>query len=1562
MKPTKPYLRSTRDDASWVGIRLICQNFSKEIAIHHTFILHTPASEDKTPLNSVSDVVPTSVLEVSAETSNDDDVVTDAEAIYIFQTICIEQKRYSLFYDGGCRHFCSRHEAVKRLGARAVETRPGPVMIGGVCGMTSTTPYGIHEVKLPLANGKDATMSGVCLERITEKFPLYPLDRIESDIRKDYIAQGNLNSLPKLGLRVGGETDFMLGMKYYRYFPKEVHRLPSGLAIFKSKFENADGGFGVVGGPHPVIDMIEQQYQGEQFNLFLSSQFNVYENGYHFDPDVAMLGYKVTQEDYNTDDSDDIDDIDDSEDDGRLEVSYCRSCAPELFDDEVNTTSYFGKSIQQKMKKFQESQDVGSEIGYRCLNCRNCFDCKDQAHAALSQQEEVEQDVINRSVTVDVVARETTASLPLMSDPAVKLAPNRHIAMKYYQRVVRKLFKDDMKRSEVVKSMLKLLALGFVQFVQDLSEEEQEALANSPNQNYIPWNFMFKEDSLSTPCRVVFNASMPTDSGYSLNDILAKGRKTLNSLLEIFLKWRTHRVAFHSDVQKMYNAVKLKSAFWCLQRFLFEPSLDPSSEPWEGVIKTLIYGVKSSGNQAEQGLRLTADLFKDEYPDVNSIVREDTYMDDTLSGADSLKRVHQLCEELQTVLNHGGFILKGFTISGSDPDESLSSDGIRIDVSGHTWFSKTDSIALASKEINFAKKSRGKRSEVIKEVPKVLVRRLCESKVAEVFDFSGLNTPITATWKTDLHELVVKKLDWDDSVPDTLRPLWDNNFQLMGELKNLRYKRAVIPEDAVNLEIETLEFGDASKTLVCVAIYVRFKRKCGNYSCQLILGKSRLVPETMTQPRAELFAALVNTHASQVVKRALSKHHKDYVKFTDSQIALNWICNDTLVLKEPYVRNRSIEINRWTEKSKWFFVSSEDMIADIGTRPCRSIQAVDQDSVWINGFDWMTREKDQFPTLTLAEINAKNNQVDYLITNDVDDFNTYLCSSYHTEEEEKKINDEIRKRYEYSDYIVDPNRHRFSDVVRIVALVIKYIKLLHQCVKIRKDPDGVLDPNRFPTEVSSSTIKSHIFLDDDDLKEGEDYYYRKATAEVKKFLKPSQYQKISREVRGILYYTGRILPDDKVSIVGRATGLMKDLNSTTFCVPLVDNSSPIAYSIINEVHWHDDDVLHSGVETTWRYVLKCVYVVEGRNIVKKIRNTCQRCRYLARRALEVAMGPISQHNITIAPPFYICQVDLAGPFPAYSNHNKRATIKIWLTVFCCTTTSATKIKLMDDYSTTSFIHAFTRFSCDVGYPKRMLADGGSQLIKGCGTMKLEFRDLQFKLHKDVNVELEVCPVGGHNMHGKVERRIRHIKESLSKTMSNQRLSLMRWETIAATIANSINNLPLALGNIKGDFESMDLITPNRLLLGRNNSRSPVGSLSVEDNLDRILEGNQMIFTAWFENWLLSHVPKLMEQPKWFRDDRDLKVGDIVLILKHESEVQSTYQYGIIDSIEAGRDGRVRKVHVRYRNASENVDRITFRSARSIVVIHPVDEINVMQQLGQIASEVDRERQKSIARQ
>ena len=182
------------------------------------------------------------------------------------------------------------------------------------------------------------------------------------------------------------------------------------------------------------------------------------------------------------------------------------------------------------------------------------------------------------------------------------------------------------------------------------------------------------------------------------------------------------------------------------------------------------------------------------------------------------------------------------------------------------------------------KKIRGKKSALITDIPEFLTKRQCAAKAGEIFDFNGLIVPIVGTIKVDLHELTVYKLSWEDILPDFLRPIWVSHFHMTEELKNLRWSRAVIPENAVDLSCTTLDFGDASRILVCVAIYVRFELKNGLYSTQLIFAKSRLVPDNMTQPRAELYAALVNTHAGEVVRRSLGAKHQGSLKFTDSQI------------------------------------------------------------------------------------------------------------------------------------------------------------------------------------------------------------------------------------------------------------------------------------------------------------------------------------------------------------------------------------------------------------------------------------------------------------------------------------------------------------------------------------------------------------------------------------------------------------------------------------------------------------------------------------------------------
>ena len=75
---------------------------------------------------------------------------------------------------------------------------------------------------------------------------------------------------------------------------------------------------------------------------------------------------------------------------------------------------------------------------------------------------------------------------------------------------------------------------------------------------------------------------------------------------------------------------------------------------------------------------------------------------------------------------------------------------------------------------------------------------------------------------------------------------------------------------------------------------------------------------------------------------------------------------------------------------------------------------------------------------------------------------------------------------------------------------------------------------------------------------------------------------------------------------------------------------------------------------------------------------------LAQKGVRVAMG---------CTPFYLCQIDIYGPFNAYSPANKRATVKIWVVVFCCTVTGAVDSRIMENYTADAFMLVFIRFAC-----------------------------------------------------------------------------------------------------------------------------------------------------------------------------------------------------------------------------------------------------------------------------
>ena len=98
---------------------------------------------------------------------------------------------------------------------------------------------------------------------------------------------------------------------------------------------------------------------------------------------------------------------------------------------------------------------------------------------------------------------------------------------------------------------------------------------------------VWKENSLTTPCRLVFDASQPTNSGFSLNDILTKGRNSINKLQEVFVLWTIHKSALHTDISKMYNTIRLRREHWVFQQYFWKNSLDPAKHCQEKVIKKM---------------------------------------------------------------------------------------------------------------------------------------------------------------------------------------------------------------------------------------------------------------------------------------------------------------------------------------------------------------------------------------------------------------------------------------------------------------------------------------------------------------------------------------------------------------------------------------------------------------------------------------------------------------------------------------------------------------------------------------------------------------------------------------------------------------------------------------------------------------------------------------------------------------------------------------------------------------------------------------------------------------
>ena len=175
----------------------------------------------------------------------------------------------------------------------------------------------------------------------------------------------------------------------------------------------------------------------------------------------------------------------------------------------------------------------------------------------MSMKQQAEQELIRESVHIDKTIKRAVAKLPFLCDPTEKLVDNSKVAEKRLDNVVRKYKDDEDTKDRLIKSINKLIDKGHVKFVDDLSDEIKDDVLNSRSSYTIPSDIAFKEESISTPARWVFDAGSKTSTGYSLNDILAKGTINLTLLINMILSCRMGESGFVGDIQQFYNTILL---------------------------------------------------------------------------------------------------------------------------------------------------------------------------------------------------------------------------------------------------------------------------------------------------------------------------------------------------------------------------------------------------------------------------------------------------------------------------------------------------------------------------------------------------------------------------------------------------------------------------------------------------------------------------------------------------------------------------------------------------------------------------------------------------------------------------------------------------------------------------------------------------------------------------------------------------------------------------------------------------------------------------------------------
>lgn len=311
---------------------------------------------------------------------------------------------------------------------------------------------------------------------------------------------------------------------------------------------------------------------------------------------------------------------------------------------------------------------------------------------------------------------------------------------------------------------------------------------------------------------------------------------------------------------------------------------------------------------------------------------------------------------------------------------------------------------------------------------------------------------------------------------------------------------------------------------------------------------------------------------------------------------------------------------------------------------------------------------------------------------------------------------------------------------------------------------------------------------------------------------------------------------------------------------------------------------HAGPKALMALIRQRFWIINSRNLCRKIVNSCPQCTRYRPKLLQQMMGNLPVERLNPARPFARCAVDFCGPINTYYRVRGKVPYKTYVAVFVCLATKAVHIEVVSDLSTDAFIAALKRMIGRRGLPTDIFCDNATNFV-GANSKLKQLKSFLFdsgNKNSIINycsnqfINFRFIPPMAPHFGGLWEAAVKSAKGHLNRTLFNTRLTYEELATAMIEIEAILNSRPISpLSSDPSDFEAL---TPGHFLIGSALCALPDRDVST-NNIDQLQYWARIsaIKQRFWERWSHDYINELQTRNKWTSSNSNVVPGSMVTI-------------------------------------------------------------------------------------